>query len=629
MDLDHLTKALRGTLFRLQPNQADSQLLERFLTTRDQTAFEELVRRHGPMVLQVCRRVLGHHQDAEDAFQGTFVLLARKASSVARMASVGGWLHGVALRTALNARKLRARRTRPSGSAAEANAVAATTAGPGQDLQQLDLNSVLDEELERLPERYRVPVVLCYLEGKTVEATAQQLGWPSGTVKTQLSRARELLRDRLSRRGVTLGASGLATVLLEGKLPAALPDGLIASTAQGAAQLAVGGEAAGQLAPGVSKLAGMTLQTATARKLRWTLLVLLGLGGLGVALTWGIPWSQPAQQTRPELPELQNVTSLVRRGSPIRAAAFARDERTVAFLDYRGAVTLMEVDYLQKAGQPRRELEDSTAAGRCLAFSPDGTRLAVACNDNGVRLWDWTAGKQVATLTGGYRGAAKHNEVMSVAFTPDGQTLAASVPGAGITLWDLRTNRLKGQLPLPGDTAVEIAFTADSTELVAIRRSDFRVVCWNLATLGEKPLGAQPTGQALALTVDARSALLLREDSSLHWWDWTTGQAQLFCHLQNYRSPGFLVSPRGDTLLAASSPDYSLLILDLKERKKLFKVSKPFPGGVTCMKYSRDGSKFLYSGVQEEIKPGMETVPIMIHIVDIDACRQQPLLSSP
>lgn len=110
MSLDSLKKTIRGTLFRLQPDNGDGPLLDRFSVARDQTAFEELVRRHGPMVLQVCQRVLGHQQDAEDAFQGTFVLLARKAGTVARMASVGGWLHGVALRTALNAKKLRARR---------------------------------------------------------------------------------------------------------------------------------------------------------------------------------------------------------------------------------------------------------------------------------------------------------------------------------------------------------------------------------------------------------------------------------------------------------------------------------------------------------------------------------------
>ena len=172
------------------------QLLRRYLEGRDEVAFEAIVARHGPMVLGVCRRVLADAGDVEDAFQATFVVLARKGGTLGESDPVSHWLYGVAYRVALRARSAASRRRR-----LEASARPLEAATPDEPSTR-DLGGVIDEELARLPSKYRSPVVLCYLEGQTHEEAARQLGWPLGTVKGRLSRARDLLKGRLERRGV-------------------------------------------------------------------------------------------------------------------------------------------------------------------------------------------------------------------------------------------------------------------------------------------------------------------------------------------------------------------------------------------------------------------------------------------
>src|SRR5581483_9321050 len=163
----------------------DAELLERFLASRDETAFEALVRRHGPMVLGVCRRILRDSHDAEDAFQATFLVLVRKAASVVPREQLGNWLYGVAYRTALKARTARARRRRH-----ERRAHALPAAAPAGE--SLDLRPLLDQHLERLPAAYRAAVVLCDLEGRTKREAARQLGVPEGTLSSRLARGRAL-----------------------------------------------------------------------------------------------------------------------------------------------------------------------------------------------------------------------------------------------------------------------------------------------------------------------------------------------------------------------------------------------------------------------------------------------------
>jgi RNA polymerase sigma factor (sigma-70 family) len=199
----------------------DADLLGRWIDWGDERAFEALVWRHGPMVLGVCRRVLGGVQDAEDAFQATFLVLVRKARSIAPRSRVGNWLYGVAHRTASNARAMSAERKRREMQAEQRST-------PGPSPEEEELLARLDEELGRLPEKYRVPIVLCHLEGRAVQEAARELGLPQGTLASRLARGRALLARRLT------GAVPAAA-------PAWLPAQLVSSVVNAAAVAASGG----------------------------------------------------------------------------------------------------------------------------------------------------------------------------------------------------------------------------------------------------------------------------------------------------------------------------------------------------------------------------------------------------
>ena len=210
----------------------DAQLLERFVAGRDEAgemAFRALVERHGPMVLRVCQSVLGDRHEAEDAFQVTFLVLARKAGSIRKQRSLGSWLHGVAHRVALRGQTAARRRLARETEAAKRAEMSAPSAEPGED--QADLAAALHQEIRRLPEKYLAPIVLCYLQGMTHDQAASELGWPVGTVRGRLARARDMLRTRLTRRGLTLSAEFVAAA---GPLPetvsAALSAALVDAT---------------------------------------------------------------------------------------------------------------------------------------------------------------------------------------------------------------------------------------------------------------------------------------------------------------------------------------------------------------------------------------------------------------
>jgi RNA polymerase sigma factor (sigma-70 family) len=242
----------------------DGQLLERFLARRDEDAFEALVRRHGPMVWAVCRRVLRHLHDAEDAFQATFLVLARKAVSIRQRESVGSWLYGVAFRAALEAKAARRRsRERQVGAVPEPEAVVES------DVWH-DVRPLPDQELSRLPDKYREAVVLCDLEGKTRKEAARQLGVPEGTLSGRLTTARRMLAGRLARHGLAVSGGALAAVLY-----------------QGAASVAVGqAAAAGVFSPQVVALTEGVLKTMLLTKLRLSpaLFLVAAVFGTGLGL---------------------------------------------------------------------------------------------------------------------------------------------------------------------------------------------------------------------------------------------------------------------------------------------------------------------------------------------------------
>jgi RNA polymerase sigma factor (sigma-70 family) len=244
----------------------DAALLGRFIAERDERAFAALVDRHGALVLQVCQRVLGDTHDAEDAFQAVFLVLARKAAQVRPREALTAWLHGVARRVALKARSARGRHSR------KARPLAASPTDPHSDpladISGRELLMIIDEELQRLAEVYRLPVILCCLEGRSLEEAARQLGWTRGSVKGRLERGRERLHNRLLRRGLTLSAALAAAGVSRPAVSAAVVGRLVAPTVCGAMAFAADATTApGGISPEAAALAGQTLRSMARAKL--------------------------------------------------------------------------------------------------------------------------------------------------------------------------------------------------------------------------------------------------------------------------------------------------------------------------------------------------------------------------
>jgi RNA polymerase sigma factor (sigma-70 family) len=275
----------------------DRELLGRFTAARDQDAFAALVERHGPMVLGVCRRVLRNSTDAQDAFQVTFLLLARRAAALASPERLAGWLHGVAYRTAAHLRARAARRKFHE-------TLGATMRVPYQpDPEEREALAVLDEELNHLPEAYRTLLVLCYLEGKTHAQAAAALRCPVGSMSWRVARARRALHDRLTRRGVAVPA-GLLVLLLTGQAvrAAPLPGEVVDSTARTATEYAAGSPAAAppdQLSLTEELLARLPPRGRFGR-VAALLLSLLLISGVFTGLAWGrSPQPEPTRTASP------------------------------------------------------------------------------------------------------------------------------------------------------------------------------------------------------------------------------------------------------------------------------------------------------------------------------------------
>ena len=275
----------------------DAELLGRFVSGHgegSERAFEALVERHGPMVLAVCRRILRDPDAAQDAFQATFLVLARQAGRIGRRERLGGWLHGVASRTAMKARATTARRRHHERVRAESAVESASTIDDA-----FEIRAALHEEIARLPEKYRAPVVLCHLEGMTRERASAQLCCPEGTVAIRLSRARERLRAGLVRRGFAVAVGGLAVDLGAESASAALAQGVAESMARAASAFAVGRPVAGMVSSHVLNLTRGVL--SQMRVTRWMMLAPAVLVVVGFAAGYVALAAQPAPA--PTLPQ--------------------------------------------------------------------------------------------------------------------------------------------------------------------------------------------------------------------------------------------------------------------------------------------------------------------------------------
>ncbi len=279
----------------------DRELLRRFSQLHDEEAFALLVERHGPMVLGVCRRVLGCFQAAQDAFQATFLVLVRKAGSIDRPELLANWLHGVAARTARKARVLAARRAHHER---QASVDVPQPQQPEAEADWLDLWPRLDEELQRLPEKYRAPLILCYLHGMTNKEAADRLGWPAGSISYRLARGREILRQRLGAR--QCAPALFAALMRDEQFTVALPPGLADETVQVAGMFSQEGLLASAISPAVRLLLTEALPSLASRTLAFLLAAaVLGLLAAGAVASGYTPWSggdSGGSQGGPSLP---------------------------------------------------------------------------------------------------------------------------------------------------------------------------------------------------------------------------------------------------------------------------------------------------------------------------------------
>jgi RNA polymerase sigma factor (sigma-70 family) len=356
----------------------DGRLLELYLTRREEAAFETLLLRHGPMVLGVCRRVLGNAADAEDAFQATFLVLVRKAASIRPRDAVGSWLYGVAYRTALKARAMNAKRRSKEKQAQPAARLTAHAVGDWEELCEH-----LDAELSRLPEKYRVPIVLCELEGRSRKEVAGLLALPEGTLSWRLAQGRKLLARRLSRHGAALSGAALAALLAGHAAAAGVPRALFAGTARAAVQAADGRALkAGVVSAQVIALTEGVMKTMLLMKLKvvCALAVVLALGAGGVGWSYRAVAAPPTgagevargpRSVQDELEELRLEVAALRKG-------LESTRQRVKELETEARAK--KGDGEANAAEKPREGVRRTRVARVLELTPDGRQIVEIVN---------------------------------------------------------------------------------------------------------------------------------------------------------------------------------------------------------------------------------------------------------
>jgi RNA polymerase sigma factor (sigma-70 family) len=564
----------------------DRELLSAYARNRDEEAFACLVRRHGPMVWHVCRRAQAH-QDAEDAFQATFIVLARKAGAVRWRASVAPWLYTVAQRLAAKARAQAAQWPRTGAREPAAP-------DPFAEMSARELLLALDAEVAALPERYRAPLVLCCLEGKTQQQAARLLAMSLSTVRRCLERGKKRLHVRLARKGLTpmalLGASTLARATAPmpssawtAALPAAaatarasaLAEGLVVSTTGKLKGVAVLFLAACLASAGVGLAAHATRQQATLQApeqppglplvttartprdalgdplppgaLRRLGSVRLRHAGTLQSLAYSpsghllasAGWDRVIRFWDPATGrELRQITG---PANGVNVIAFSSDGKLLA----GGAVAAVVYLWDVATGRELRRLGGHQGQVRVLAFAPRGDLLA-AGDEKSLRLWHPSTGKLL-------RSVEAREGVSAAAFSTDGGILAVATADKGTCLWDAHTGKLLRELRGAAGFITGMNFTPDGKRLLTTGSDD--TLIWEVATgkvLGSLAPGRASRGSCAALAPAGKLLAVGGADQVLRLWDWVTGKEVLRLPRHPDRIRALAFSPDGKTLASAA-----------------------------------------------------------------------------
>jgi RNA polymerase sigma factor (sigma-70 family) len=609
--LHTLVRHLRRAAAASGDGLTDAQLIDRWTADRDEAAFELLVCRHGPMVWNVCRRVLRHDQDAEDAFQATFLTLVRKAGAIGKRDAVGSWLHRVAYRAALAAR------ARVASHAVRQLVGSEPTAAASQELLWRDLGPVLDQEVNRLPEKYRAPFVLCHLQGKTNEEAARELRCPTGTVLSRLAWARERLRARLTRRGVTPFAGVLAALPADNAFPGAAPAALVKSTVRAAPSFAAG-RVAGAVSARAADLTGGVIRAMSISRRRILAVVLLGLvcAGTGAGVLTHLargekppaegqeapqpaapppaeakapreqPKDTPQAAAGPERGKSTWQQKAILKGSKgaIVAVAFAPDGKALAA---GGGDHL----YLWRLATEQLRFTLKGHGGNTVssvAFSPDGKLVGVGAWD--MKVWSADTGEEVAFL-----GRQDMGRSWPVAFAPDGKTLATGY-GPAVKLWDVATWQERASLAGHTREVNGLAFARDGKTL-ATAGSDGTVKLWDFATGKERTTLKLPKAAvnnvafSVAFSPDGKTLAVgtggFRVPGEVVLWDVASAKVRTVLKGHELQVTSVAFSPDGKTL-ASGSYDQTVRLWDVASGETLATL-KGHPGEVQGVAFSPDG----------------------------------------
>jgi RNA polymerase sigma factor (sigma-70 family) len=590
---------------------SDAQLLERYAVRGEEAAFAQLVRRHGAMVLGVCRRVLRQEQDAEDAFQATFLVLARRATAIRKGGSVGSWLHGVARRVAARAQRAAARR---AGN--ERGYAAASRADCPDETTWRELRGVLDEELARLPEAYRAPLVQCYLEGQTQDEAARQLGWSPRTLRRRLERGRDLLRARLARRGLGLAAGLLGVALAE---RVAVSEALAASVAAGRP---------GAVSAAVLSLAETALRGTLLRRLVMMAAVMMAaLAVAGGALLLGRGPADPPQeperraQPAPKPAERKEAardaqgdplpagalarlgTVRFRHGGPVEAMSLSADGKLLATGADDGAIRLWDVE----KGKLLRRWDGLGAMvmGFSVALSPDGKALATSARSDGagepeqVVLFDAATGKELRRL-----GEPLASPCSRLAFSPDGKRIAAGEwEGGNVHVWDAAAGKELKTWKAHAGTVTGLTFTPDGKRLVtAGDNNDKAARLWDADTGKEIRSFDGHTNSVLCAAVSPDGKVLATgsADQTARLWDLATDKELNVLKGHKYGVGAVAFAPDGKALLTGGHDGY-VRLWEAATGKEL-RTLPGRQGGVTGLFFTPDGKRFVVGGYDNTVR---------------------------